>query len=387
MSNTVDTTNPVSEFYKNYTFKTGLPVIVCSDYEDVLNKSKTTKTSCILYNKIKNVVNDKNISVNLTFNSDIEVTLILNVELKGKSSLKIQGKNYTLSNISFIDGDKSYSAPEHIVDISAESVKLINFAMVNFKCKDSDKDYIRVREPAKNFCLYNSLLDGKTNNGVFLRIDFPLNNYINCCVLRNITKGSTSNGGESIRLATSGFENKDAFCVIDRCYFSNCQNDPEIVSIKCSSNTVKNCIFENNGSSKLVLRHTHRDTIDNCYFSGSGMRVYGTKHNIQNIQLVDNANILLDDKKGSGYVVAKDITVNTVYYDNVKTPVTNNGINCKVTNLIKGLKITKKMLLNNSYIPPTPELEIEIIPRIVDKNKKYILNKELTEDQIKYLLN
>lgn len=81
-------------------------------------------------------------------------------------------------------------------------------------------------------------------------------------VFKNIDKGSTANGGEAVRLATSGFENKDAFCTIDRCYFNNCKSDPEIVSIKCSSNTVKNCIFENNGSSKLVLRHTHRDIID-----------------------------------------------------------------------------------------------------------------------------
>ena len=148
--------------------------------------------------------------------------------------------------------------------------------------------------------------------------------------------------------------------------------------------------FENNGGSKLVLRHTHRDLIDNCYFSGSGMRVYGTKHNIKNIQLVNDANILLDDKKGGSYVVAKDITVDTVYYDNVKTPVTNDGINCKVTNVIKGLKITKEMLLNKSDIPPTPPPtpeEVEIIPKIVDKNKIYKLNKDLTEEQLDNLLN
>ena len=62
--------------------------------------------------------------------------------------------------------------------------------MINFKCKDSDKDYIRVRKVAVNFQLYNSLLDGKTNNGVFLRLDFPLHNYIHCCVLKNINKDS-----------------------------------------------------------------------------------------------------------------------------------------------------------------------------------------------------
>jgi hypothetical protein len=122
------------------------------------------------------------------------------------------------------------------------------------------------------------------------------------------------------------------------------------------------------------------------------MRVYGTNHNIKNIQLVNNANVLLDDKKGRSYVVAKDITVDNVYYENVKTPVTNKGINCKVTDVIKGMKITKEMLLNESIvpippIPPTPEIEIEIIPKIVYNKKKYKLNKDLTKEQLKDLLN
>jgi len=250
---TIDVVNPVSEFYKNYNFKTELPIISCSNYEDVLSKAKNINKSCILYNKNKNTVIDKSIIINFSFNTDIDVVLILNLELKGKSSLKIQGKNYSLSNISLIDGDKNFSAPEHIIDITAENLKIINLSMVNFKCKDLDKDYIRARDSAKNFHLYNSLLDGKTNNGVFLRLDFPLNNYIHCCVLRNINKGSTENGGEGIRLATSDFENKDAFCTIDQCYFNNCKSDPEIVSIKCSSNTVKNCVFENNGMMEQLL--------------------------------------------------------------------------------------------------------------------------------------
>ena len=178
MSSTINVNNPVSEFYKSYNFKPELPVILCSNYEDVLKKANSVKTSCILYNTTKNSITDKNISINFSF-KNIEVFLILNVELKGKSSLKVDGSNYSLSNISFIDGDKNYSVPDHIIEIRGENIKIINLSMVNFKCKDADKDYIRVRESAKNFQLYNSLLDGKTNNGVFLRLDFPLNNYIN----------------------------------------------------------------------------------------------------------------------------------------------------------------------------------------------------------------
>ena len=45
--------NPVSEYYSNYNFNTSLPIIICTNYEDVLSKAKTVKTSCILYNKDK----------------------------------------------------------------------------------------------------------------------------------------------------------------------------------------------------------------------------------------------------------------------------------------------------------------------------------------------
>ena len=383
-----DFVNPVRDFYSSYSFNTKLQVIYCSNYEDVLNKAKSVKNSCILYNKQLNTITDKQLDINLTYNKDLEVFLILNVELNGKSALKVSGSNFALSNISFIDGSKSYKVPEHIVEISAENLKMINFSMHNFKCADADKDYFRVKESAKNFQLYNSLLDGKTNNGVFLRLDFPLNNYINCCVFKNIDKGSTENGGEPIRLATSGFENKDSFCTIDRCYFNNCKSDPEIISVKCSSNTIKNCIFENNGNSKLVLRHAHRCVIDRCYFSGSGMRVYGTKHLIQNSQLVNDANILLDNKSGSSYVVAQDVKVNYIYYDKVETPVTNRGKNCSVTNIIKEFKITKNDLLNPSKnLPVNPsEPVIEIIPYKVDSLKLYKLNLNMTTQQIQYLI-
>ena len=336
--------NPVSTYYSNYKFNISLPIIICSNYEDVLTKAKTVKTSCILFNKDKNVVSNKDLTVNFTFDSKIEVVLVLNVELKGKSSLKIQGSNYTLSNIYLTDGDKTFKAPSFIVEISAENLKLVNFSIINFKCEDSDKDYVCVKTSAKKFQMYNSNFNGKSNTGVFLRMDFPLNNYIKCCVFENFNKISSSNGGETIRLATSNYENQNAFCTIDQCYFNKCLGDPEVISVKCSSNTIKNCIFENNDTSKLVLRHAHKTNVNTCYFSGSGMRVYGTDHNIENIQLLNNANILLDNKSGSSYVQTQNVKVNQVFYENVKTPVTNNGKNCTVTNVIKQLKFTKEDL-------------------------------------------
>ena len=403
-------TNPVSDYYADYKFNSKLPIVLCENYEDVLKKAGTATSSTMFVSKTKVVVTDKNISVTNTVDSKLEIVMVLNIELKGTSTLKLSGRNYSVSNISFVDGDSKFKLPGFFVEISGESIKLINFSMTNVKCGLADADYICVKTSAKNFQLYNSRLNGKTINGVFLRLDFPLNNYIKCCVFENFAKVSTSNGGEMIRMATSQYEKNDANCVIDQCYFNKCLGDPEVVSVKCSSNTIKNCIFENNDSSKLVLRHAHKVKVSNCYFSGSAMRVYGTNHVIEKIQLVNDANILLDNKSGSSYVKAANVSVTDVYYDNVKTPVTNNGTNCTVKNVVKGVKITKKDLLSPIGLPdptptpdpdptPTPDPDptpdpvdptvpkIVIIPEVVDTTKIYKLNPDLTADQVDEILD
>ena len=386
----------MSAYYGNYAFNSALPVVLCDNYEDVLKKAGTVTTSCMLMSKTKTVVSDKTINVTTTFDSKIEVVMVLNVELRGTSTVKLMGKNYSITNISMVDGNSSFKLPGFYVEIGGENIKLINFSMTNVKCGLSDADYVCVKTSAKGFHMYNSHLNGKTINGVFLRLDFPLNNYIKCCVFENFAKVSTSNGGEMIRIATSEYEKNEANCVIDQCYFTKCLGDPEVVSVKCSLNTIKNCIFENNDSNKLVLRHAHKVKVSNCYFGGSGMRVYGTNHVIDKIQLVNEANILLDNKSGSSYVKAANVSVTDVYYDNVKTPVTNNGKNCVVKNVVKSLKITKKDLMSpmTDVTPePTPDPvdptvpKIIIIPEIVDKTKIYKLNADLTDAQVGEILD
>jgi hypothetical protein len=392
--------NPVSAYYADYAFNKALPIVLCENYEDVLKKASTTTTSCMLVSKTKTVVSDKNINVTTSFDGKIEVVMVLNVELRGTSTVKLGGKNYSITNLSLVDGNSSFKLPGFFVEIGGENIKLINFSMINVKCGLSDADYICVKTSAKGFQMYNSHLNGKTINGVFLRLDFPLNNYIKCCVFENFGKVSSTNGGEMVRMATSQYEKNDANCVIDQCYFNKCLGDPEVVSVKCSSNTIKNCIFENNDSSKLVLRHAHKIKVSNCYFGGSGMRIYGTNHVIEKVQLVNDANILLDNKSGSSYVKAANCTVTDVYHENVKTPVTNNGTNCVVKNVVKGLKITKKDLMSQSIptpIPdptPTPDPDpvdptvpkIVVIPEVVDSTKIYKLNPALTEDQVEEIL-
>jgi hypothetical protein len=338
--------NPVENMYLPYSIDDKIPITYFSSYIELLKVGSQLKDSAILVNTVPTKI-DSDIELNFTFPLETKVMFVLNIEFIGKARLQLNGSNYSISNIEFKNKDKNIQYSSHIITINASYLTIINLSVVNVTCKDNDIDFIRTFNTVTNLSIYNSLFDGKKNTGVFLRLDFPFYFTIKNCVFQNFLPISASNGGEMIRLATSAFETKKSFCTIDSCYFTNCQGDPEIVSIKCSSVTIKNCVFEKNGGRRLVFRHTHNSIASNCFFSGSAMRIYGSNHLIENIQLTDGANILLDNKEGSGYVVAENCKLNNIYYYNGENPITNNGIKCIVSNVTQSLKFPKDTFFNN----------------------------------------
>ena len=338
--------NPVAEYYKNFLFAQNIPVIDFYDYTTLLQAAEKITSSCILVNNQRQTVKDTELTLNFKFAQDLKIVFILNIEFTGKSSVILQGDNYSVSNIYLNGGDPNFEFETHILSVFASNITLINFEMENLQCSNSDLDYIRVYQDAKNFQMMNSKLNGKFNKGVFLRLDFPDHHVIKNCVFQKFSPISEGNGGEMIRMATSGLEEKEAFSIIDSCLFSFCEGDPEVISVKCSSNTIQNCIFTNNGGKRLTIRHGHNCTISHCFFDTDGMRIYGTNHLIKDIQLNNGANLNLDNKSGSSYVVAENCTLLDIYYNNTPNPVTNNGINCTITNLSNELKFTIESMLD-----------------------------------------
>lgn len=347
--------NPVSEYYKDYV-NSPTDKVYYKNATELLSKYKghiqayPNKNTTFVANEIETLTNN-NLNINLVIPSNTVINLVLNLVLKGSSTIQLSGSNYSIQNLSISGGDKNKTFGKHIVQITGPFIKMVNFSMTDYQVKDGDLDFIRVS--SKSFELHNSLIQDKVCNGVFLRLDFPENHIIKQSVFKNFKKPSNTNGGEMIRCATSTFEKSKAYCIIDRCYFEKCDGDPEVVSIKCSNVAVKNCIFKNN-QGKLVLRHTHNCVIENNYFSNNGIRAYGTNHKFLHNQLDNNANLLLDNKKGSSYVPAKDCIVDGLFYtDSVKNPLTDNGSNTTVKNVVKGLEIPEKSLLNAGPTGPT----------------------------------
>ncbi len=95
---------------------------------------------------------------------------------------------------------------------------------------------------------------------------------------------------ETIRIGSSGDQNKTAGCVVRGNYFFRCNGENEIISSKSSYN-----VFERNTfrqcSGALVLRHGHHARVDGNFFFGDGaensggIRVVDSHHTITNNNL------------------------------------------------------------------------------------------------------
>jgi len=337
-------TNPVSIYYKDYINEEKTEEVVYKNATELLSKYEQhlkafpNRDITFVAKETETYTNFK-LGINLTVPTKTVVNIILNLNMKGSSTVSLEGSNYSVQNLYMSEGDKNRTFKDHIVKVRGSSIKLINFSLIEYLVKDDDLDFVRIY--SKDFQLHNSIISGKYNNGIMLCLDFPENHIIKQCIFNNfIFKGT--NGGEAIRCATSGFEKQKSNCLIESCYFEKCNGDPEVISLKCSYITVRKCIFKNN-SGRLVFRHCNNCIAENCYFTLNGLRVYGDNHVFLNNQLDNGANLLLDNKPG--YNQPDNTKINGLYYTkSVKEPLTDRGKNTEVKNLINELVFTEQSL-------------------------------------------
>ena len=99
-------------------------------------------------------------------------------------------------------------------------------------------------------------------------------------------KGGRINGQCCIRFGTSDVAHQRAECVVENCYFEQCNGEGEIISSKSCGNIFRNNLFyESQGS--LTLRHGNNSQVLDNYFIGNeqpltaGIRVVGEGHTIK----------------------------------------------------------------------------------------------------------
>ncbi len=95
------------------------------------------------------------------------------------------------------------------------------------------------------------------------------------------------NGGETIRIGTSGVSERVNRTVVEENYFDRCSGEAEIISNKSCENTFRHNLFEE-CSGALTLRHGHRCLVDGNVFLGhqasgtGGVRIIGRDHRVTN---------------------------------------------------------------------------------------------------------
>lgn len=97
-----------------------------------------------------------------------------------------------------------------------------------------------------------------------------------------------ANGKETIRLGLSGLTLSHGYNTIQYNVFQNCDGEPEIISVKSSSNSVRFNTFRTSKGS-LTLRHGHNNSVYGNFFLGDGVesdqegiRMFGNDHKIYN---------------------------------------------------------------------------------------------------------
>ncbi|MFC0602519.1 polysaccharide lyase 6 family protein [Streptomyces palmae] len=139
----------------------------------------------------------------------------------------------------------------------------------------------------------------KASEGVFLQINGPGDEVAKRVrVDRNLFHDHTfagANGGEAIRLGYGDKGPAVAGAVIEQNLFVRCGGDEEVISVKCSGNTVRNNTITEGKRGSIVLRAGNDSEVTgNFLFGTAGIRVCGDDHRVFNNHVRGTIGLVLD---------------------------------------------------------------------------------------------
>jgi len=270
------------------------------------------------------------------------------VILSGQSSLSLQGEYLEVSGLVFKDG---YSPTGTVISFRGDSKNLAYHSRVTRTVIDSysnpdkfNSDYWVALYGQHNRFDHNHLV-GKSNKGVTLAVrltseDSQQNyhridhNYFGPRPMLG------SNGGETLRIGTSGYSLSDSFTVVENNYFDRANGEVEIISNKSGKNIFRNNVFfESRGT--LTLRHGNGNLVEGNVFFGNGKEHTGGIRVINAEQTIRNNYMegLTGTRFGGGFVVMNGVPNSRInrYHQVDKALIENNTIvNVSNINLAAG---------------------------------------------------
>ncbi|MBH5334646.1 right-handed parallel beta-helix repeat-containing protein [Streptomyces pactum] len=161
----------------------------------------------------------------------------------------------------------------------------------------------------------------KASEGVFLQINGPGDSVAKRVrVDRNLFHDHTfdgANGGEAIRLGYGDKGPAVAGAVISQNLFLRCHGDDEVVSVKCSGNTVRDNTVAEGKRGSIVLRAGNDTEVSGNFLSGTaGIRVCGDDHRVFNNHVRGTTGLVLDSGDATHQPARRALVVhNTVVID------------------------------------------------------------------------
>ncbi|QDS99966.1 alginate lyase family protein [Adhaeretor mobilis] len=190
----------------------------------------------------------------------------------------------------------------------AQHVRLINCAMTNLTTDEETSKWVLFY--GRNNSIEHCHFSGKRSKGALITVELGdlkgdetaehriENSYFGDFAYQEGTDN------ETIRIGSSGDQNKPASCLVQRNLFVGCDGENEVISSKSSHNRVlANTFRQCNGA--LVLRHGHHARVEGNYFFGDGAQHSG------GIRVVDSDHLIinnyLQDLEGDGWNAALSI--------------------------------------------------------------------------------
>jgi len=287
------------------------------------------------------------------------------VVFSGESQVKVGARHWEISGFHFngIEGESNaYNTFQFRGNGGqpAQNVKLTDCAFTDLKTTEETSKWVLVYGQSNS--IDHCHFSGKNSKGALITVELGylgVEDTADHRFTRNYfgdVSPQTGTDNETIRIGTSGDQNKRASCIVKENYFVRCNGENEIISSKSSYN-----IFERNTfrqcDGALVLRHGHHARVEGNFFFGDGaqdsggVRVVDSHHVIINNYLQDltgtrwNAAVsILGGKKPSGgtsngYQVVENVSL-----------MHNSILNCKrsiLLNKAKGSKAPTGTIANN----------------------------------------
>ncbi len=202
----------------------------------------------------------------------------------GESYVDIKSDNINFIGFQFLDGN---IGQEHVINVRGSHVLI---TQINIRAYTSYK-YLRVREESQyttiTYCNFENRLNLDDQNILSLLVDDTNPGYhkVQYCSFKNFDGTGNDLGIEPIRVGVSTQADFNSRCVVEYCYFTQCNGDGELISSKASQNVYRFNTFEDNPRAELVLRHGSESIVyGNFFLNGKGgVRVReGQDHYIYN---------------------------------------------------------------------------------------------------------